>query len=353
MKARFSSAIAAVLGVLVTATAFPADFDCITLPADPTTRPPDCDANPDPIGWCSCLKSSFTALQGDQPAMIQQAIIYVRMEPTPGKYVLSVLDGTLDLSGLQEGDEIGTLLIDVPMGGAENFHILFSMLVTAVNANSVDFDIYVTETNATTEEVLTYHPLTDPIYSNGLVYHGQVVDLTAGNGFELTFEYPTDIPLDKDTGISKADLSSPNLNIPILLEFPAGNRYKVPPIGPLDVETTMTQMDILGEKTIPESFDVIPSTPKETFRRGDVDGDGEINISDPINFLTFQFLGGTAPMCRDAADSDDSGVLDLSDAVYNLSWQFLGGLEPPAPGPKACGEDPKADDLPACEYKSC
>ena len=83
-------------------------------------------------------------------------------------------------------------------------------------------------------------------------------------------------------------------------------------------------------------------------RRGDADGNGIVDVTDPINNLTFQFLGTFAPGCLDALDFDDSGAIDVSDPVANLNAQFLGGPPAPAPGSAVCGEDPTPDAL-SCE----
>jgi hypothetical protein len=76
-----------------------------------------------------------------------------------------------------------------------------------------------------------------------------------------------------------------------------------------------------------------------TFRRGDSDANGMIDLTDAIKLLNFLFTGGPVPECLDAADFDDSGIADISDAIANLSFQFLGGPEPAAPGAQACGVD--------------
>lgn len=86
------------------------------------------------------------------------------------------------------------------------------------------------------------------------------------------------------------------------------------------------------------------ATPRPGFRRGDVNADGRINLTDAINLLAFLFLGETQLVsCKDAADTDDSGNLNITDAIGNLSFQFQGGDDPPAPGPAACGPDPTLD----------
>ena len=90
-------------------------------------------------------------------------------------------------------------------------------------------------------------------------------------------------------------------------------------------------------------FRVVPSAPEGTlFVRGDVDGNGERQLSDPINNLRFQFVGTFSPQCLDALDTDDSGEIDLSDPIFNLTAQFLGGVKIPPPSPE-CGVDPTQD----------
>ncbi len=84
------------------------------------------------------------------------------------------------------------------------------------------------------------------------------------------------------------------------------------------------------------------------FIRGDTNGDGQINISDPQDTLSYLFLGGRRPACYDAADANDDGRLDVSDPVATLSWLFLG--ERPLPPPSETeGEDPTPDAL-GCFY---
>src|SRR6185503_2029760 len=51
-----------------------------------------------------------------------------------------------------------------------------------------------------------------------------------------------------------------------------------------------------------------------TFRRGDVDANGSIEVTDVVTLLAFLFLGGGEPPCVEAGDTDDSGALDITDA---------------------------------------
>jgi hypothetical protein len=90
-----------------------------------------------------------------------------------------------------------------------------------------------------------------------------------------------------------------------------------------------------------------------SFRRGDANADGVLDLSDGVRILNFLFSGSAAVGCLDAADSNDSGGLDLSDAVRIFAFLFLGGEAPPAPGHLTCGEDPSADELDCAETHRC
>jgi len=98
-------------------------------------------------------------------------------------------------------------------------------------------------------------------------------------------------------------------------------------------------------------FDV-GGEPVPVFKRGDVDGNGAIELTDVIRALTFQFVGGVAIDCQDTADVDDDGQITLTDAIRSLNYQFAGiaGAVPESPGPLACGPDVNDDALPPCVY---
>lgn len=93
------------------------------------------------------------------------------------------------------------------------------------------------------------------------------------------------------------------------------------------------------------------------FVRGDVNGSGVLEITDPISDLTFQFLGqgegGFTPVCLDAHDFNDDGAVNISDPIANLSFQFLGTAPPEPPGAEACGVDPTPDSAEAGGELGC
>ncbi len=88
------------------------------------------------------------------------------------------------------------------------------------------------------------------------------------------------------------------------------------------------------------------------FKRGDVDGNGVLELTDVIRSLNFKFVGGGLTIdCQDAADLDDNGTLELTDDIRSLNFQFSGSASPPEPpGHLTCGPDVNDDAFPPCQY---
>ena len=92
----------------------------------------------------------------------------------------------------------------------------------------------------------------------------------------------------------------------------------------------------------------------EVFRRGEIDGDGVVTISDAISLLISLFRGGRPIACLDAADANDDSRVDVGDVSSLLRYLFLGGTPPPEPGPHACGTDSTPDSFTNCDaLESC
>ncbi len=100
----------------------------------------------------------------------------------------------------------------------------------------------------------------------------------------------------------------------------------------------LEECEIETLSSLEEQCDPVVDEPE--FRRGDTDGNGALEITDPINNLAFQFLGTFTPPCMDAADFDDNGKVEITDPIANLSHQFLGTAPPAPPGKETCGVDP-------------
>ncbi len=90
-----------------------------------------------------------------------------------------------------------------------------------------------------------------------------------------------------------------------------------------------------------------------TFRRGDCNGDGSVDVADPIALLTQLFGGGGVLGCDDACDTGDDGQLDIADPIAVLGFLFNAATPPAAPFP-SCGPDPTSTDLLEClSYGAC
>lgn len=89
------------------------------------------------------------------------------------------------------------------------------------------------------------------------------------------------------------------------------------------------------------------------FLRGDVGGDGTLQIDDVITLLGYLFQPG-APLlgCLDAGDFDDDGIVVIGDVVQLLAYLFQAAPGPAEPFPN-CGVDPSLDSLSRCSPAGC
>ncbi len=76
-----------------------------------------------------------------------------------------------------------------------------------------------------------------------------------------------------------------------------------------------------------------------TFRRGDTNSDGDVNVADAIHILEYLFADARAPECMKEADVSDVGRVTISSGLYLLNYLFSDGAPPKAPF-EECGEDP-------------
>lgn len=95
------------------------------------------------------------------------------------------------------------------------------------------------------------------------------------------------------------------------------------------------------------------STPSagRTFRRGDPDASGGMDLGDVLHILGFLFQNGEAPHCLAAADVNDDGELDLGDPLFLLFYLFL--QTTPVPPPTECGTDTNPGGLGCAAYPAC
>jgi len=84
---------------------------------------------------------------------------------------------------------------------------------------------------------------------------------------------------------------------------------------------------------------------RNLFKRGDANGSGIVDISDPIVIANWVNHVGPVPACLDGADANDDSKVNAADPPIILDYLFSGGPAPPPPGPNTCGRDPTPDLL--------
>ncbi len=92
---------------------------------------------------------------------------------------------------------------------------------------------------------------------------------------------------------------------------------------------------------------------RPSYRRGDSNVDGVMDIADPIYTMRAIFLDKAKLSCEAAADVNDDGVLDTSDILYSIGYLFLGTEIILPPGPHTCGELSADAELSCEEYDRC
>ncbi len=85
----------------------------------------------------------------------------------------------------------------------------------------------------------------------------------------------------------------------------------------------------------------LPASTRARFRRGYVNADEALDISDGVKVLFYLFSDGEVT-CLDAADVNDDGSVNIADAVFLFAHLFELGPAPASPH-AACGVDPSGD----------
>jgi hypothetical protein len=69
----------------------------------------------------------------------------------------------------------------------------------------------------------------------------------------------------------------------------------------------------------------VTPTPSCTVK-GDVDGNGSVNVADVFYLINTLFAGGPAPVC--GADANGDGQVNIADVFYLINYLFAGGPAP-------------------------
>jgi hypothetical protein len=63
-------------------------------------------------------------------------------------------------------------------------------------------------------------------------------------------------------------------------------------------------------------------------KRGDVNGDGVIELGDIVYLINFVYRGGDPPCPMEAGDANCDGIVELGDIVYLINYVYKGGPPP-------------------------
>lgn len=110
----------------------------------------------------------------------------------------------------------------------------------------------------------------------------------------------------------------------------------------------VTASDVLSNQSGPSPY--VEATPvATTFRRGDCNDDGSIDLSDAVCILGWLFVGEAAPACVAATNVDGAGPVEISDPIYLLTHLYLGGPAPRDPFPDCGPRASAADEALGCD----
>ena len=109
--------------------------------------------------------------------------------------------------------------------------------------------------------------------------------------------------------------------------------------------------ELLAEVAVSDFVKEERSGAEPRFRRGDVDGDGGVNVADVLSLLGYTFQRGASPSCQKAADANDDGRVNLVDAIDILATLFQRGDA--IREPRECGADPTGDRLSCVSHPNC
>lgn len=88
----------------------------------------------------------------------------------------------------------------------------------------------------------------------------------------------------------------------------------------------------------------------EKFKRGDINEDGQVDMTDCISFSNCLY-NLECGKNDDAGDVNDDGIIDLSDWIYLCQWAADSSNPPPPPPYDEEGYDPTSDDTGGCDVE--
>jgi hypothetical protein len=217
-------------------------------------------------------------------------------------------------------------------GDADQFGESFPLILQDLPTSDAINNVFLIDGKSETPELVSGN-----IYFSTGSLTGRILDYTTGlpiGGVAITTDHGGFADTTGATGVFRLDDLPPDL-------------YSIKAVKAGYFTNWLNNLKVEGKGALAEAPDLfLFPRPASTggFKRGLVNDDTRIDISDGIVIFSFLFLGKDRPVCSKAADTNDDGRFDLSDGISLLSYLFLGS-EPPRPPFVECGDDPTPDAL--------
>lgn len=95
-------------------------------------------------------------------------------------------------------------------------------------------------------------------------------------------------------------------------------------------DTAVVAYSLAGEYLNGQPFSLIDQVTIIGHRAGDINGDGQVNIGDPVFLIGYVFRNGPPPAYLDMGNVNGDGQVNVGDAVYMITFLFRSG-PPPVP----------------------
>lgn len=251
------------------------------------------------------------------------------------------LSAAMSAPEVEQGNPVdASLIVDAPLP-CYGFSLGFSHSADYLTLTSAEAGTALTDLNGGNgPDFLTID--IDPVNGDGLIVAclvslgSDLNTLAVGNDQELTvahYEVSSTSPL---------GLTTLNYTESLIPENPS-------PATPIIFSLGSTSAVVSATGT---SVTILEGVVGIQFTRGDFDGNGGVNLADPINLLEYMFNAGAAPSCEKIGDMDDDGSIALGDPIILLSYLFSGGPAPAEPF-ETCGIDPTEDSLTCESFEGC
>jgi len=253
-------------------------------------------------------------------------------------------------------DTYGGAVADIDLDGD------LDLVITAWNAPvSVYINHEGTERNWLRIRPRALSPNRFGIGSTAIVRSGeveQIQQLSAGRGYKSSSELVLHFGLDEADTVDEIVIRWPNSDLTTLTNLTANQEIEVDQaLVPTAIDCNRNFIpdfeEIAADATLDENDNGLIDdceTEPAPFERGDVNGDGGLDVGDPIAALGYLFTSEPVG-CLDAVDANDDGSVDIADPISLLTHLFDFGPPPAGPWPD-CGEDPSEDDL-SCYESTC